>query len=239
MKFQHLYKRELLSFVATPIAWVVGFVFLLVPAFMFLVTDGFIASGQASLRGYFDWIPLMFGLIVPALTMRSWAEEQDKGSLDLLLTLPLKPWEFVFAKFLSVFTVLGGFILLTLPMVLMVLPLGDFDLGEIFSEYLGTFFLAGTTVSLGVLISYLTQNQIIALVLGVIAILSLNFIGQLPTVVDWLAPVGDFFRFFSFEHRFQSFHRGLIDSRDVVYLGSLTFLFLYINTLALSDRKWR
>jgi ABC-2 type transport system permease protein len=140
MKFQHLFKRELLSFVATPIAWVVGFVFLLVPAFMFFVNDAFIASGQASLRGYFDWFPLMFTLMVPALTMRSWAEEQDKGSLDLLLTLPLKPWEFVFAKFLAVFTILSGFILLTLPVVLGVTPLGSFDLGEIFAEYLGTFF---------------------------------------------------------------------------------------------------
>jgi len=207
--------------------------FLLFTGIWFLWVNQFLAQQTASLRGYFATFPIAFTILIPAITMRTWAEERKLGSQELLLTLPVKTGTLVAGKFLGAWTIVLTMIVLTLPMTFLVSGLGNFEAGEIVGEYLGIVLLSGAAVALGVFLSGLTTNTISAFLLSVAGLLVFAVGIGLPS------SVVDVFRFFSLDGRYASFQRGILDTKDALYFVWFAGLFLYLNTKVLVLRKWR
>lgn len=235
--------RELRSYFSSPVAYVFLIVFLLLINFLPLAVGRYYENGQADLRGYsfFAWFPWVFLLLVPAATMRLWAEERRSGTIELLLTLPLTLSEAIVGKFLAAWIFLGLAIALTFPLALTTYYLGSPDTGVILTGYAGCFLLAGGYVAIGVLTSAMTRNQVIGFVLAVVISLFLLLAGWPPVIhflVRW-APlwlvhaVGAF----SFMSHFEAMQRGVIALRDLVYFASLAVFMLYGAYLVLDSRK--
>ncbi len=234
-----LVKKELGSFFNSPVAYILGVAFLVFMSVWFFFVYRFPASGVATLRGYFGVMPLVFVVLVPALTMRSWAEERKLGTAELLLTLPYRESALVLAKFAAAFLLLALLLVLTVPVPLTVLPLGDFETGEILGEYMGVLLLGAAAVSIGQFASVLSSNQISAFLLGFFTLLFFSLVHLLAGAFDPPAAAAAFFRYVSLDHHFQSFRKGVLDSRDLVYFLATAFLFQYLTVKALVFRKWR
>jgi len=196
-------------------------------------------QNTASLRGYFATFPVAFTILIPALTMRTWAEERKLGSHEILLTLPAKTGYLVAGKFLGAWTIVLAMLVLTLPMTILVSGLGNFEIGEILGEYLGILFLSAAATALGVFLSGLTTNSISAFLLAVAGLLLFAVGGSLAAIVGLPSSVVDAIRFFSLDSRYATFQRGILDSRDALYFVWFTGLFLYLNTKILILRKWK
>jgi ABC-2 type transport system permease protein len=234
-------KRELQSYFLTPVAYVFMVIFLvLVNAFTFYL-GSFYERGQADLSAFFTWHPWLFLFLVPALSMRLWAEERKSGSIELLMTLPLELWQAVLGKFLAAWAFTCLAIALTFPIWITVNFLGNPDNGAILAAYVGSCFMAGGFLAVGSCISATTKNQVIAFILSVVACVVLLLAG-LPLVLDlfssW-APQAlvDAIASLSFLTHFQSISRGVIDLRDLVYFAALIAACLYANTLVLAIKK--
>lgn len=234
-------KRELESYFLTPVAYVFIVIFLvLANAFTFYLGN-FYERGQADLAPFFTFHPWLFLFLVPALSMRLWAEERKSGSIELLMTLPLNVWQTVAGKFLAAwaFTVLA--IALTFPIWITVNYLGEPDNGSIFAAYCGSALMAGGFLAVGSCISATTKNQVIAFILSVVACFLLLLAG-FPLVLDafsaW-APqsIVDAVASLSFLTHFDSISRGVIDLRDIVYFLLLIGFCLYANTIVLELTK--
>jgi len=232
-----VFKREFLGYFRSPVAYVFLIVFLVASVGLAFFIGGFFRGNQASLESFFFFHPWLYLFLIPAAAMRLWAEEKRGGTVELLFTLPLTTLEAVLAKFFAawLFLVLG--LLLTLPMAFTVAWLGDPDVGVIVSGYLGSALLAGACLAVCTLISALTKNQVIAFVLGVIALLVLVFLGWsvfnqflggfLPVAtVDFIANLG-------LIPHFEAITKGIIDARDLAYFGSVIALSLALNVAAL------
>ncbi len=232
-------RKEMRSYFNSPIAYIVIIFFLVFSAIWLFYINGFIARDTASLRSYFAIMPIIFVGLVPALTMRSWAEESKLGTDELLFTLPYRETELVLGKFLSAYGLIILALLLTIPLPITLAPLGDFERGEIVGEYLGVGLLGAAATAIGLFISSLARNQITAFILGAVALLFITLVNQINVVLDlptWLASV---INYISLRYHIESFIRGVVDTRDLVYFLALTFLFLYLNTKTLVLRKWR
>jgi gliding motility-associated transport system permease protein len=231
-------RKEMRSYFNSPIAYIVIVFFLVFTATWLFYVARFVAQDIASLRAYFGIMPLVFVGLVPALTMRSWAEESKLGTEEILLTLPYRESELVLGKFFGAYGLLVLVILLTVFVPFSVTSLGNFERGEIFGEYLGILLLGAAATSIGLFVSSVTKNQISAFILSAVALLFLTLINQVNAVVDlptWLASV---INYVSLQFHIQSFIRGVIDTRDVVYFLAITVLFLYLNVKTLVFRKW-
>jgi ABC-2 type transport system permease protein len=232
-------RRELRAYFTTPVAFIVVVFFLVVTAAWFFFAQQFFAQDAATLRGYFSLWPVVFILLLPALTMRSWAEERRQGTAEILLTLPARERELVLGKFLGSLALLLIAVLLTLPVPLSVAPLGFFEPGQIVGQYVGAILLGCTGLAAGMLLSALSANQISAFLLGVVFLLLITMIGQLPSALalpGWLAAA---FTWLSLDFHFDSFRKGVLDSRDALFFVVLTCAFLYINTKVLFLRRFR
>ena len=232
-------RKEMRSYFNSPIAYIVIVFFLVFTAVWFFHVAQFVIQDIASLRSYFAIMPLVFVGLIPALTMRSWAEETRLGTDEILLTLPFRETEVVLGKFAAAYGLLLLVLLLTIFVPLSVTPLGNFERGEIFGEYLGIALLGAAATAIGLFISSVAKNQISAFILSAVAILFLTLVGQLNAVVDlpgWLASVVNYV---SLQFHVQSFIRGVIDTRDLAYFVVITVLFLYLNVKTLVFRKWR
>jgi len=171
--------------------------------------------------------------------MRLWAEEKKMGTMELLMTLPLRDWEIVIGKFLAAFLFLGITVLLTFTFPLTLYYLGQPDLGPILGGYIGALLMGAAYLSIGLFISCLTENQIVAFILSVFACFALFIIGEpivLTALPGWLAGT---FSFLGLGSHFQSIGRGVIDSRDIIYYFSVIIFFLFLNTRFVESRKWR
>jgi ABC-2 type transport system permease protein len=231
-------RKEMRSYFNSPIAYIVIVFFLVFTAVWLFYVGQFVAQDTASLRAYFAIMPIVFVGLIPALTMRSWAEEARLGTNEILLTLPYRETEVVLGKFFAAYGLLLLVILLTVFVPLSVAPLGNFERGEILGEYLGIALLGAAATAIGLFVSSVTRNQISAFILSAVAILFLTLIGQLTAVVDlpsWLASVVNYV---SLQFHVQSFIKGVIDTRDLVYFVAITAGFLYLNVKALVFRKW-
>jgi ABC-2 type transport system permease protein len=204
----------------------------------FFYFQRFFARDMASLHSWFAAFPLAFIIVIPAITMKSWAEERRAGTLELLLTMPFSEWNLVLGKFIAVLGVLVTFLLLTVPLPLSVLPLGDFDGGLILGEYAGILFLGASASSLGLFFSSFSRNQAGAFLGGVVILLTVTLINQVPQVLNLPLRLAEFINFFSLTFHFESFSRGILDSRDMAFFVLSTLLFLFLNTRALLFRKW-
>jgi len=234
-----VWRKEVRSAFNSPVAVGSILFFLLFTGIWFLWVSQFLAQQTASLRGYFATFPIAFTILIPAITMRTWAEERKLGSQELLLTLPVKTGTLVAGKFLGAWTIVLTMIVLTLPMTILASGLGTFEIGEIVGEYLGIVLLSGAATALGVFLSGLTTNTISAFLLAVAGLLVFAVSGSLVAVIGLPAVVVDTVRFFSLDGRYASFQRGILDTKDALYFFWFAGLFLYLNTKVLVLRKWR
>jgi ABC-2 type transport system permease protein len=234
-------KRELASYFATPIAYVFIVIFLVLASVFTFYLGNFYERGQADLAAFFTFHPWLFLFLVPALSMRLWAEERKSGSIELLMTLPLEVWQAVVGKFLAAWIFTGIAIALTFPLWITVSYLGEPDNGVILAAYIGSFLMAGGFLAVGSCISATTKNQVIAFILSVVACfllllagfeLVLNFFsGWTPqAVLDAIASL-------SFLTHFTNISKGVIDVRDLVYFALLIGVCLYANTIVLHLKK--
>jgi ABC-2 type transport system permease protein len=234
-------KRELRSYFATPVAYVFIVIFLVLASTFTFYLGNFYERGQADLEAFFTFHPWLFLFLVPALSMRLWAEERKSGSIELLMTLPIEVWQAVLGKFLAAWLFTGVAIALTFPIWITVSYLGAPDHGAIFAAYVGSFLMAGGFLAVGACISATTKNQVIAFILSVVACFALLLAGfdlVLDAFSAW-APqaVVDAIASLSFLTHFASISKGVIDVRDIVYFALLIGTCLYANTIVLHLKK--
>jgi ABC-2 type transport system permease protein len=233
-----LIKKELKSYFNSPIAYILVVTFLVFSSIWIFFVQSFFAGNIASLRNFFSVIPIVFIVVMPALTMRSWAEEKKLGTMEVLMTLPYRESTLVIGKFLAALTLLVIMIALTLPLPLLLSRFGDFDWGEILGQYIGVVLLGAAGISVGLFVSSLMANQISSFLISLFVLLVLTLISQVNRVFavpPWAAGVVNFV---SLGYHFSNFQRGLIDTRDLLYYGIVSALFLYLNTKTLVFRKW-
>jgi ABC-2 type transport system permease protein len=234
-------KRELASYFESPVAYVFMVVFLMLIGFLTFFVSRFYESGQANLHGFFFWHPWMFLILVPASAMRLWAEERRAGTIETLLTLPVTLTQVILGKFLAAWIFIGLIVALTFPIVLTTAYLGAPDSGPIIGGYIGSLLLAGAYLSVGMLTSALTRNQVISFVLSLVICLFLLLAG-LPPVTDimvrwapeWLVRG---VAAFSFMPHYEAFQKGVLDLRDFAYYFSVIIFMLFGTNLVLENRK--
>ena len=238
-------KKEIRAYVNSPIAYVFIIIFLGLCGFLYV--NNLFLIGQADMRGYFALLPFIFLFFIPAMTMRLWAEEKKLGTFELLLTLPVQSHEAVIGKFAASLCLVVAALVLSLPipvgMSLFLVEEGGagLDWGAVIGSYLGSVFLAAAYLSLGLLFSALTENQIIAFILAVFFATLAILIGE-PTVIgsmEWLIPEGaaPLMEYAGIRGHFESISRGVLDSRDVIYYGSFTFFFLFLTSMVVEHRR--
>jgi ABC-2 type transport system permease protein len=233
-------RRELGGYFATPVAVVFIVIFLALQGALTFNLGNFFDRNQADLAPFFNFLPWVFLLLVPAITMRLWAEERRLGTIELLLTLPIRQWEAVMGKFLAAWAFCAIALLLTFPFVITVNYLGRPDNGVIATGYLGALLVAGSFLSVGAALSAATKNQVIAFVLAV-AVCFLFAVSSYPLVTDFLSrnvPVlAEIARRVSVAERFAAFTRGVISLRDVLFFASFIGFWLFVNTVIVDHRK--
>lgn len=231
-------RKELDSYFGSPMALIFLGAFLAVTLFTFFWVETFFARGIADIRPLFEWMPLLLIFLVAALTMRQWSEEQRAGTLEMLLTLPVKPWQLVAGKFLAVMALVALALALTLPLTITVALLGPLDWGPVIGGYLAALLLAAAYTAIGLFISSLTDNQIVALISTAI-IGGLFYMAGTPTLLEYFgSPLNTLMRGLGTGSRFESIQRGVIDLRDLLYYLSLAGVFLMLNTYSLDRKRW-
>src|SRR5690606_3877198 len=238
-----IFRRELAAYFLTPIAYVFIIIFLVLSGVFTFYLGDFFERGQADLAPFFDFHPWLYLFLVPALSMRLWAEERKSGTIELLLTLPVTTTAVVIAKFLAAWAFLVVALALTFPVWITVNVLGDPDNGVIVAGYLGSALMAGAYLAIGACFSALTRNQVIAFILSLVVCLLLNLSG-FPLVLDlvsgWLPEaVVSTIASMSFLTHFQAIGQGVIDLRDIVFFVSILAFFLYANVLLVELNKSR
>lgn len=234
--------REIKSFFGSPIGYLVIAIFLLLNGFFLWVFDGeynILQSGFADLTPFFTLSPWILIFLIPAVTMRSFSDEIKQGTIELLLTKPLSVWQIVNGKFLGSFLLIIIAIIPTFIYVYVIsslgMPAGNIDLGSILGSYFGLLFLVSAYTSIGIFTSTLSENQIVAFILSVFLcfVFYYGFEGianQVKGFEDVIARIG-------MDYHYKSMARGVIDTRDVIYFLSITFLFLSMTVYKLKSLK--
>jgi len=232
-------KKEFKAYFLSPIAYVFITVYLVVTNFLFF--QGFFLMNQADMRGYFSLLPWIFLFFVPAITMRIWAEEKKMKTLELLLTWPVRDLDVVIGKFLASFFFLAIAILLSITVPITIAILGKPDFGPIIGGYLGALLMGGAYLAIGLWISSLTENQIVAFIVGVVITFAMFIIGnQFVTMVlsGWASFLVPIFNYMGLGNHFDSIGRGVVDSRDIIYYLLVIGFFLFLNVRSIESRKW-
>jgi ABC-2 type transport system permease protein len=232
--------RELAGYFATPVACVFIVIFLVLQGALTFNLGSFFDRGQADLNPFFTFIPWVFLLLVPAITMRLWAEERRLGTIELLLTLPVTQAQAVLGKFLAAWAFCAIALVLTFPFVITVNILGHPDNGVIASGYVGALLVAGAFLSVGAAMSALTKNQVIAFVLAV-AVCFVFAVASYPVVTDFLSrntPVlAEIARRIAVIDRYQDFTRGIVSVRDLIFFATFIGFWLFLNAVLVEQRK--
>jgi ABC-2 type transport system permease protein len=232
--------RELRGYFATPIATVFIVIFLVLQGALTFNLGQFFDRGQADLNPFFNFVPWVFLLLIPAITMRLWAEERRLGTIELLLTLPVTQGQAVVGKFLAAWAFCAIALALTFPFVIAVNVLGNPDNGVIASGYVGCLLIAGAFLSVGAAMSAATRNQVIAFVLAV-SVCFVFAVASNPIVNDFLAKnlpaLAAVTRRIAVIERFVNFTRGVIALRDLIYFASFIGFWLFLNTVLVDQRK--
>jgi ABC-2 type transport system permease protein len=231
-------RKELSTYFGSPMALIFVGAFLVVTLFAFFWVETFFARNIADVRPLFRWMPVLMIFLVAALTMRQWSEEQRSGTLEVLLTLPVRRVQLVLGKFLAVMALVALALALTLFLPITVQILGDLDWGPVVGGYLAALLMASAYAAIGLFVSSRTDNQIVSLIATVFlcgAFYLLGTTGATGLVGDAL---GEILRAIGTGSRFESIERGVIDLRDLVYYVSLTVLFLVLNVASLDAKRW-
>lgn len=242
-KIFSVYKKEIGSFFNSSIAYVFLILFITVPFFVFFTFfGGVFEENVASMRRYFEMIPFVFIIFIPGLTMGSWAKENNEGTLELLFTLPVSEGQVLVGKFLSAVSLVAIALSATLIVPIMThITLGEFDWGQVFTQYMGALLLACTYIAISFFFSSLTMELINAFLISAVVLFLLAVVGFLPGIVqfpEWLGWLKSFFIWICTKTHFDNFSKGVIDSKDIIYYLSLTVIFFYLNLRSLESRKW-
>ena len=236
-----IFRRELGSYFATPIAYVFIVIFLVLSAIMAFYLGGFYENRQATLSAFFIYHPWLYLFLVPAISMRLWAEERKSGSLELLMTLPVTTPQAVIGKFLAAWTFTSAALLLTFPIWITVNYLGDPDNGVIFAGYIGSLLMAGGFLAIGSCISATTKNQVIAFIISVV-VCFLFLLSDFPLVLEplrgWVPQlIIDTIASLSFIEHFGAISKGVINLRDLVYFALMIGFWLTLNVIVVELKK--
>lgn len=232
-----IFKKEFRSYFNSPIAYIFIGVFLVVSGWLFW--QRFFLVGQAQMRSFFSLLPWLFLFLIPALSMRLWSEEKKQGTMELLLTLPIRDFEIVLAKFLAAMGFLTAALGLTLPLVFTVARLGDIDSGAAVGGYLGALFIGAFYLSLGEFISSLTKNQIVAFLLSTVFLFVAFILGQDYVLMPFSGSLAVLFNFLSPAGHYNNLIKGVLDLRDIFYFLSFIFYFLFLNVKVLESRFYK
>lgn len=236
-------KRELEEYFSSPLAYVVIVIFLLLIGFFtFSAAGGFFERGQANLAGpFFVWHPWLYLFLVPAVGMRLWAEERRVGTLELLFTMPITPWQAIVGKFIASWLFLGVALVLTFPVVITVNYLGSPDNGVIFCAYVGSWLMGGAYLAISCITSAITRNQVISFILAFMICLLLVLCGWPPVTnfltrwdTPWLLNV---VASLSVMTHFEWFMKGVLDSRDIIYFLSIIGFSLFTTSVILRSHR--
>src|SRR3989339_712631 len=226
-------RREVKSYFNSAIAYVVIVVFLAIVGWFH--ANALFLANTASLRLMFELVPIVFLFIVPAVTMRLLSEEKKSGTIELLTTKPLHDAEIVLGKFLAAWALIGVALLLTLVYYITIAALGKIGNGPVVGGYLGLMLMAGVYVAIGLLASSLTENQVIAFIIGFVFVFTLFMLDKvLIYIPDAFASIVEFL---GIDYHFGNVARGVIDSRDLIYFFSLLGFMLYLTVVSLGRRK--
>jgi len=234
-----LARKELLSYLSSPSFYGAAIFFLVFCSVRFFIFQRYFVMNSATLRPYFSTFTTVFIIVIPLLTMKIWAEERKTGSIEILLTMPLSEWNLVLGKFISAYTAFVIILIMTIPLPISLSSLGEYDYGVIICEYLGALLMGSSAVSLGLLLSSLSKSQAGSF-LGSLAVMLVVMMGNNFTMmVNLPYQLTRILNFFFLSFHFDSFTKGIIDSRNIIYFAVSTFLFLFITTRVLLFRKWR
>lgn len=225
--------KDLKDYFYSPIAYIIISIFILISGWFFFST--FFILNQASLRDFFELLPITMSFIVPAITMRSFSEEFSIGSYEILATFPVKLTDIIFGKFLALCCFMFFMLLPTLFFPISISFIGKLDWGPVICGYIGAFLLGISYASIGLFASSLTKNQINAFIIGSLICILLSLMDKLLLFMP--ESVVTFFNYLSSNFHFQNFSKGLFDIRDVIYFFSIIFIFLYATNISLSYRK--
>jgi len=236
-----IFRRELASYFATPLAFVFIVIFLLLAGAFAFMLGGLYERGQADLAPFFTYHPWLYLFLIPAISMRLWAEERKSGSIELLMTLPITLPQAVIGKYLAAWAFAGIALALTFPVWLTVNFLGDPDNGAIFAAYIGSLLMAGGFLAIGSCLSAATRNQVIAFIFTVVVCFGFLLSG-FPLVLgmfqSWLPQaLLDAIASLSFLTHFESISKGVIDVRDLIYFAALIAAWLMATAIVLDMKK--
>ena len=241
MAFRGVFLRELKGYLITPVAWLFSVIFLVSAGALTFYFGAFFERGQADLDPFFRFHPWLYLVLVPALAMRLWAEERRSGTLELLLTLPIRPWQAVLAKFLAAWLYVGCALALTFPMWLTVDYLGQPDNGVILAGYIGSLLMAGAFLAISECLSVLTRSQVIAFIVALAVCFVLLMAGdplvQKPLLALGSNRVADALSDLSLMAHFQAIARGVLDAADIAYFLLTIVFWLAANASVLGARR--
>lgn len=240
-----IFRKEINAFFSSLVGYIVVGIFLVAMGLWMWVfpASSILEGGYATLDTLFAMAPMIFLFLIPAVTMRSFAEEKQSGTIELLVTRPLSDWQIVGGKFLACLVLVGFALLPTLLYYITVYQLGEtkgnLDSGGIFGSYIGLMFLAGAFVSIGVFASSLTNNQIVAFVLATFLCffvdLAFDALSRLPV---FFGKTDDIVQAIGIQYHYESMSRGVLDTRDIIYFLSVIAVFLAATVLSLGKRRW-
>jgi ABC-2 type transport system permease protein len=235
-------KRELGAYFSSPLAYIFIVIFLLLCGFFTFMVGGFFERGEASLaRPFFDWHPWFYLFLVPAVGMRLWAEERRVGTIELLLTMPIAPWEAIVGKFLASWLFLALALVLTFPVVITVNYLGSPDNGAILCGYLGSWLMAGAYLAISCMTSSMTRTQVVSFIIALVICLFFILAGFPPVIrllEGWAKPwLVDAITSFSVITHFEGLGRGVIDSRDILFFLSVIVFSLFTTSVILRGHR--
>ncbi len=228
----YIFKREFRAYIASPIAYIVISVFLLITGWFFFTP--FFLQNQANLRNFFNLLPMVFSFVVPAVTMRLFSEEFSVGSYETLMTLPVTFTQIIVGKFLAACAFIAIMLVPTLLYPLTVSVLGVLDWGPVIGGYLGALLLGGAFSAVGLFASSLTRNQIIAFIVGMAICFSLTLVNQMLFFLP--KSMLGFFEYLGADFHFQNIAKGVIDTRDILYFISVGLIGLYGANLAMREK---
>lgn len=240
-------KRELQGYFASPVAFVVIVIFLLLAGFFTFMVGSWFEYRQATLsqtsdsQMFFGWHPWLYLFLAPAVGMRMWSEERRMGTMELLLTMPITPWQAIVGKFLASWAVVAVALALTFPIIITVNYLGSPDNGVIFAGYMGSLLLAGACVAISAMTSAMTRNQVVSFIISLVGILFLILAGYPPVtnlLVNWASPwLVEGVAAFSVMTHFESIQKGVLDTRDLIYFLSVIGFSLFTTSVIIRAHR--
>ena len=232
---KYILQKELRYYFNSPMAYIFLVIFSIVNGYFF--TNTFFLIGQSNLRALFNIVPIVYLFFIPAITMGLVSRENNLGTMELISTLPIKIHEFIIGKFLSAVSLIAVGLLFTLFHFITLVFVGtNIDYGVVFTGYLGILFIGSFYAAIGTFASTLTDNQVIAFIIGVFFILMFFLMDKMLMFLP--ASLGTVFEYLATDTHLRSISRGVIDSRDIIYFGSMISFFLFLSIRSLEMKKW-